>query len=198
MKKLFKSSGFTIIEVVLVLAVAGLIFIVVFMTLPGMQISARDTTRKENISKLISELKGYQTNNRGALPSGTDVVSGKKVENNEISYKNAASTTWNGFYREYLGRDFVDPDGYNYSLTPVNCGAGDDEDCKDARITKLASSSFPYEIGHVDGNSSSLQYNILVVIGARCYGQKAVGTSNPRKVAVLYKLEGAGTYCENT
>ena len=39
-------KGFTIIEVVLVLAVAGLIFLMVFLALPALQRAQRDTTKK--------------------------------------------------------------------------------------------------------------------------------------------------------
>jgi prepilin-type N-terminal cleavage/methylation domain-containing protein len=38
-----KAHGFTIIEVVLVLAIAGLIFLIVFLALPALQRSQRDT-----------------------------------------------------------------------------------------------------------------------------------------------------------
>ena len=39
-------GGFTIIEVVLVLAIAGLIFLMVFIALPALQRSQRDTERR--------------------------------------------------------------------------------------------------------------------------------------------------------
>lgn len=48
MDKDFSSKkGFTIIEVVLVLAVAGLIFLMVFIALPALQRSQRDSQRKQ-------------------------------------------------------------------------------------------------------------------------------------------------------
>lgn len=47
MKKLNQDhSGFTIIEVVLVLAIAGLIFMMVFIALPALQRNQRDTKKK--------------------------------------------------------------------------------------------------------------------------------------------------------
>ncbi len=39
-------GGFTIIEVVLVLAIAGLIFLMVFIALPALQRAQRDSQRK--------------------------------------------------------------------------------------------------------------------------------------------------------
>lgn len=63
-----KGKGFTIIEVVLVLAIAGLIFLMVFIALPALQRGQRDTQRREDVSRVASQLTSYSTNNRGSLP----------------------------------------------------------------------------------------------------------------------------------
>lgn len=64
-----KNKGFTIIEVVLVLAIAGLIFLVVFLALPALQRGQRDTQRKQDLGRFMSQLTAYQSNNQGALPT---------------------------------------------------------------------------------------------------------------------------------
>ena len=64
-------SGFTIIEVVLVLAIAGLIFLMVFIAFPGLQRGQRDTQRRNDMSRFLSQLSQYQTNNRGQVPAAT-------------------------------------------------------------------------------------------------------------------------------
>jgi len=61
--------GFTIIEVVLVLAIAGLIFLMVFIALPALQSSQRDTARKNDVSAVASAITTYGSNNRGAFPT---------------------------------------------------------------------------------------------------------------------------------
>ena len=61
-------KGFTIIEVVLVLAIAGLIFIMVFIALPALQRSQRDTQRKRNIQLVSAALESYKSNNKGRYP----------------------------------------------------------------------------------------------------------------------------------
>lgn len=66
-----KKGGFTIIEVVLVLAIAGLIFLMVFIALPALQRSQRDTQRRDDVGRAISQLTSYATNNRGQLPTDT-------------------------------------------------------------------------------------------------------------------------------
>lgn len=86
-----KEKGFTIIEVVLVLAIAGLIFLMVFIALPALQRSQRDTQRKDDLSRVLSQLQQYQSNNRNALP-----------------------TNWSAFETDYLttgGDSFIDPSG---------------------------------------------------------------------------------------
>ncbi len=62
-------SGFTIIEVVLVLAIAGLIFLIVFLAVPALQRSQRDTQRRSDGSRALSSLSNYKSNNRGNLPT---------------------------------------------------------------------------------------------------------------------------------
>lgn len=56
-------KGFTIIEVVLVLAVAGLIFLMVFLALPALQRSQRDTERKQDIAMLVTALQNWKVAN---------------------------------------------------------------------------------------------------------------------------------------
>lgn len=86
-------KGFTIIEVVLVLAIAGLIFLMVFIALPALQRNTRDSQRKQDLSRLQTALSNYTGNNRGSLPTASG---------------------WNTFVSTYLtvsGDSFVDPSG---------------------------------------------------------------------------------------
>ena len=68
MKKRDYNEGFTIIEVALVLAIAGLIFLMVFIALPAVQRTQRDAKRRDDIGTLLTAIQKYQSNNRGALP----------------------------------------------------------------------------------------------------------------------------------
>ncbi|MFZ1706447.1 MAG: type II secretion system protein [Candidatus Nanogingivalis sp.] len=64
-----QKPAFTIIEVVLVLAIAGLIFLMVFIALPALQRNQRDTQRKNDIGRVLTAVQKYQANNRGNMPS---------------------------------------------------------------------------------------------------------------------------------
>ena len=175
-------KGFTIIEVSLVLAIAGLIFLMIFIALPALRRTQRDSTRRDDMMSFLKEVKSFQTNNRGMLPTGTGTY-------NWPIDGNAQPTTWAGFFRDYMGEKFVDPDGTHYNLIVTSCGAKLDDDCSTTDTNKFFAdlSSQPF------GN-----YNIIVVTQATCSGDKAVGVANPRRIAVLYRLEGAGAYCGST
>jgi prepilin-type N-terminal cleavage/methylation domain-containing protein len=77
--------GFTIIEVVLVLAIAGLIFLIVFLAVPALQRSQRDQQRKNDMGRLIGAVQDYRSNHQGALPTfnaafATQVAQGSSFE----------------------------------------------------------------------------------------------------------------------
>jgi len=61
-------SGFTIIEVMIVLAIAGLIILIVFLAVPALQRNSRNTQRKNDVSAIGAALNEYTNNNGGALP----------------------------------------------------------------------------------------------------------------------------------
>ena len=63
-----KAAGFTIIEVMIVLAIAGIIMAIVFLAIPAIQRSNRNTQRKSDASRLGGLVAEYSGNNNGALP----------------------------------------------------------------------------------------------------------------------------------
>ncbi len=170
-------NGFTIIEVSLVLAIAGLIFLMVFIALPSLRRSQRDTDRRDDVMELLSSIKKYQQNNRGALPTGTGVAS------YDDHAEQTKGTTWQDFYNNYLGDSFIDPDGAHYSLNIASCS----EACNNSLISSIRNSKFPYN-----------NYSMVIFLQATCSDEVVIKTNNPRKVAVMYRLEGSGTYCNNT
>jgi prepilin-type N-terminal cleavage/methylation domain-containing protein len=68
-----RQSGFTIIEVLIVLAIAGLILLVVFLAVPGLQRSSHNTQIKNAAATVLGAVSDYENNNGGSLP--TTVVS---------------------------------------------------------------------------------------------------------------------------
>lgn len=68
------TGGFTIIEVMIVLAIAGLILVIVFLAVPALQRNSRNTQRKTDASNSLSALSNYISNNNGKLPTACDKV----------------------------------------------------------------------------------------------------------------------------
>ena len=180
--------GFTIIEVVLVLAIAGLIFLMVFIALPALQRSQRDTQRRNDMARVATALTQYQSNNGGNLPapaSGSTTVTcdagSGTVGSAAGNIKPNTSNTYSSnvackFIAQYMNsssattNDFKDPDGTAYGVHIESLA-------KD--VTKSAT-----------GN-----HTIDIYTGAACSGEQAKGSGNAREYAVLYKLEGAGVSC---
>jgi prepilin-type N-terminal cleavage/methylation domain-containing protein len=69
-----KEKGFTLIEIVLVLAIAGLILVIVFLALSGAQKSRRDTQRKTDAGRIASQLEQYASNNNGTYPTAANLA----------------------------------------------------------------------------------------------------------------------------
>ncbi len=160
-------KGFTIIEVVLVLAIAGLIFLMVFIGLPALQRSQRDTQRRDDMARFMSQLSQYQANHSGDVPA-------------------ASTTGYTNFVTDYLkvGNDaFEDPSsGDIYKVVKV-ADCSEDGECKNYSRTDNAVE-----------NSDKLG-NITIYTNASCAGEDPTPIQGARKIALTIKLEGAGVYC---
>jgi prepilin-type N-terminal cleavage/methylation domain-containing protein len=130
-------KGFTIIEVVLVLAIAGLIFLMVFLALPALQRAQRDTQRKEDVSRFMTAVTHYEANNRGAIPNftATSVPEVNWWEPKTVGNANGIPCDVDPaglgpkFPDSFCGRylivqgandQFADPDGTPYVIKPAN------------------------------------------------------------------------------
>lgn len=171
-------GGFTIIEVVLVLAIAGLIFLMVFIALPTLQRSQRDTQRRNDLARVSTQLTQYQTNNSGRLPgNGTCTIAAGNTLIKDIP--NSAGCK---FIRNYMNSstasedsesEFVDPSGDPYNLTIVAFKS----------------------MGTLSNNFNDKR--VYIVTGARCEDEEVVSSNGSRDYAVRYKLEGNGVYCQD-
>lgn len=69
-KKLgYKDGGFTIIEVLIVLAVAGLIMAIVLIAIPQLQRNQRNTARRDILGRIKTEIDAFAGNNNGNYPA---------------------------------------------------------------------------------------------------------------------------------
>lgn len=62
-------KGFTIIEVLIVLAIAGLIMVIVFLAVPALQRNSRNTQRSNDASRVAAAVNECLNNNNGKVGS---------------------------------------------------------------------------------------------------------------------------------
>jgi len=101
-----KEKGFTLIEIVLVLAIAGLLLVIVFLAVSGAQKSRRDTQRKTDLGRVAATLENYASNNNGAYPAS----------------QAAFNTAFTGSYAITNGTDPLSGTDYTYAglVTPAS------------------------------------------------------------------------------
>jgi prepilin-type N-terminal cleavage/methylation domain-containing protein len=87
-------GGFTIIEVLIVLAIAGLILLIVFLAIPALQRNAHNTSRKEDVSSLVAALNEYTDNNGGTTSGLTAGANPTFVSNANLGLYKAANVYW--------------------------------------------------------------------------------------------------------
>lgn len=71
LQKLHKQKGFTVIEVLIVLAIAGLILLIVLRAVPALNRNSRNTQRRNDVAKMMGALQEATNNNNGKPPLGT-------------------------------------------------------------------------------------------------------------------------------
>lgn len=197
-------QGFTIIEVVLVLAIAGLIFLMVFVALPALQRSQRDTQRRNDMSRVDTSLVQYQTNHSNQPINLPNAGSWTAPTDNTFP-SNCSSSTACSFIRDYMNtgssendgkpNNFEDPDGTPYSLVITgNWATAANVKSYSLGKSKIAQNADGNYTIQDNGGNAYDAHVIYIIPGGRCVGDAAT-TSTKRHFAILYRLEGAGTYC---
>lgn len=89
MRKIQKpnSEGFTIIEVLIVLAIAGLIIAIVLFAVPTLQRNGRNTAIKSDANQILGYVSDFVANNDGAAVTGVGITNGV------VTVSGAAGTT---------------------------------------------------------------------------------------------------------
>ncbi len=161
-------KGFTIIEVVLVLAIAGLIFLMVFVALPALQRSQRDTQRRQDYADLSSAISSYMTNNNGKLP------------------KQGANLAAN----QYINKSGQDPKGRNYTIKVVDASTSTVTEI-DPTITTDSVQTTVYVVTHADCSGTATK-------GSAASMPKKVPTGASRSFVVYGYLESGTYCQENS
>jgi|GEM_PF-103545 len=195
--------GFTIIEVILVLAIAGLIFLMIFIGLPMLQRAQRNTQREDDLSRFLSAVTEFQSNNRGRTPfQNATPTSGTQFINRYIDSTCQTAAAGAGISNMFLfgniiinnpasnactGNQFRDPDGTIYRFNYIgtfNATAG-----ASANAATLVDNSAVW--------NASAMHTIHVVSSAVCGTSEGVVVrgAGPNYVAMFMQLEGGAFVC---
>lgn len=93
-----RNAGFTIIEVLIVLAIAGLILLIVFLAVPALNRNSRNTSIKNDVQNVVGGVAEFQGANNGAMPtnvSGTGEITYTRTGGNETKINIQGSTLVN-------------------------------------------------------------------------------------------------------
>lgn len=88
-----QTKGFTIIEVLIVLAIAGLIMVIVFLAVPSLQRSSRNNQIRNDASIMLGYINEWSSNNNGALPLAVCVGGGPNPNGDVYLSKDATCDT---------------------------------------------------------------------------------------------------------
>lgn len=88
-----RSEGFTIIEVLIVLAIAGLIMLIVFLAVPALQRNQRNSTRNTEAGRWAAAVAECLGNRNGVVASCSAAAALNVGVVNELTGFGAATTT---------------------------------------------------------------------------------------------------------
>lgn len=169
-----RAEGFTIIEVMIVLAIAGLIMVIVFIAVPQLQRNQRDNARQNIANRVKAELETYAGNNQGQYP---------------FTPTGNSTGDWPDFVGRYISGGRVNVNDPS-SGQPVVAASGSNVGVPQQEGTAPCT----------DSQANIQAGNFRVCYGARCAGENITPSGarsvNTRNYAVIIGLDRAGTnYC---
>lgn len=160
-------SGFTIIEVLIVLAIASLVLAVILIATSSLGASARDNLRKDQARQIYSSLLEFAGYNNGKFPA---CDSGVPAHNCNLTHQNGMSK----FLTQYIG-NIMDPD----TGRPLSGS----EFVSSNQIVRTTARTFVYvaDAGLVDHTAMPNLDSVLIVSGHWCASTLSNGApdSNP-------------------
>ncbi len=172
-----QTNAFTIIEVVLVLAIAGLIFLMVFVALPALQRNQRDAQRKQDLSLLKDAFERYKANNKGRIPH--------RLTDGTIPLEHAVRIH-NAFYTYDIPKK--DPSGRKYHLR-ITQPSGPTRYNMRPQYTETGTDVWIFQYGR----SKCSDNGDIEQLSESGYGAGAYTYLN--RYALMIGLESGGVYC---
>lgn len=168
-----RAKGFTIIEVMIVLAIAGLIMVVVLIAVPQLQRSQRNNAATAVLDRTFTEIQNYASNNNGKFPATTGELDGFCTRYLEKTGSTCANETGATFINDPKTGT---PSRVAYSGALIAAPTG--------MLT--------------NGNSRTITvFSLASGTGFKCNGETVIAGSGGRQVAAIIPLEGGAFACRD-
>lgn len=143
-----KQSGFTIVELLIVIVVIGILATLVLVTFSGVQQKARDTKRQTDLKALASQLEVYYANN-GSYPDLTSLQDNTWLTANLKGLDLTGVVAPNGTGSNTISAT-ASTTTYQYVATPSGCTTAN-KDCTGFTLTanREASGASPIVINNL-------------------------------------------------
>lgn len=164
-----RTEGFTIVEVMIVLAIAGLILLIVFLAIPALQRNSRNTRVRNDASKSGSLMQEVINNNNGQIPVNVGVAGNAGTAPNICTANN--------------------PNNVPSVLQPANAGFN--------QVTCVDYSVFGFTGLPANLARDSVYVRSNSICGAGGNGQMAVAGGSGRQYTITYLVESPGTGAAN-
>jgi prepilin-type N-terminal cleavage/methylation domain-containing protein len=127
-----KQSGFTIVELLIVIVVIGILAAIVITTFTGVQKKGRDADRKSDINAIYSQVEVYFAEN-AKYPSLANMNDSTFRSTNLKGLSDDALTDPKGSSATLVGTPASN--SYAYAATPSGCDNGANGDCTGFTLT---------------------------------------------------------------
>ena len=116
-----KQTGFTIVELLIVIVVIGILAALVITTFTGIQQKARDTERQTDIKAIYGQVEAYYAQN-GKYPALADLNTATwRTTNMKGLDQEALRDPKNSTATKYDLADTAAANVYSYAVTPSGC-----------------------------------------------------------------------------
>ena len=172
-------KGFTIIEVMIVLAIAGLILLIVFIAVPTLTRDQHNTGRKEDAGRLVTAWGDFVSNSGGQLPTSGNWSTDCQAIINDAGNLNQGQVP--------------SKTGSGTSATTINTFT-----CKTGSPSSSTSVDGLYLVNGAQTITITPTSGFMAIFdtGATCNGSTSTNaSSNSNDTALFYDLEtGSGSY----
>ena len=202
-KRKIRQNGFTVIEVLIVLAIAALILLVVFQAIPQLQRSQQNSARRSEVYRISTAINTFMNDNGGILPGWSSGSWDPAVAGNDAAtILSIAGKTVTPIILNSVNNDCtLHPVGSSMSIDRSNCSNG--LSVVTAGTITVPDLNYPLYTTCINHPTCGIPqqlgtnrgYQMQIVVGGICdkdtgnpNGVTSVGANSTSSVALQYTL----------